>query len=66
MKEKIWYKSKEIWVFLIAFILLISKAVGVEILQEGIIEDASNLYITITPLLMAIIRLFWTKDKLIF
>ncbi len=66
MNTKIWYKSKEIWIFLIALILLISKAAGVEIMNEEIIEAGSNFYITITPLLMAIIRLFWTKDKLIY
>lgn len=66
MNTKIWYRSKELWIFFVLIIISLGKALGVEILNEGTIKEAGNVYIVAAPLLMAILRIFYTKDKLIF
>ena len=66
MNTKIWYRSKELWIFFVLIIISLGKALGVEILNEGTIKEAGNVYIVAAPLLMAILRIFTQRINLYF
>lgn len=61
--EKVFYKSKEVWVAIVWIILVAMKALGVEGAGE-VVPMATDIYIASTPLIMLFLRLFFTKDKL--
>lgn len=59
---KSFYKSKEFYILGAAVLLMVAKFFGVE--TEGLFDDASMAYISLSPLIALILRLFFTKDKL--
>jgi len=61
---KLWYKSREVWVLGTAIVLMIAEISGVYF--PGILEDAQNLWVGVSPVIALVLRLFVTKDKLRF
>ena len=61
--KKAFYKSKEIWVLFIAILLIITKYLGLDL--PGILNEASDLYVKISPVIALVLRLFITNSKLI-
>ena len=62
MLTKNFLKSKEVWVGIVWVVLLLMKIFGIE--SEGVIQDASSLYVGLTPVLMLFLRVFFTNSKL--
>jgi len=58
------YRSKEVYVLGIAVLLLIAKFFGLE--MNGILDDATEAYIKLSPVIALFLRIFFTKDKLTF
>ena len=62
METKKFYKSKEVWVLGVAVLMILSKFLELDF--GALVNDASAIYIAITPLIAIILRLFNTKTKL--
>ena len=62
METKFFLKSKEFWVLGLAVIFMILDSVGLD--PEGIWGDAQAAYVTLSPFIALVLRVFWTKSKL--
>lgn len=60
---KSWYKSKEIWATVLTIIILGAKIFGVEA-NSQLLTELENAYLVIYPIIMGILRLFFTQTKL--
>lgn len=59
---KSFYKSKEVWVLGTAILIGAAKFWGLDF--EGIIGDATSLWVGVAPVVALVLRAFWTQDKL--
>jgi hypothetical protein len=59
---KPWFKSKEVWVLGLAVFIGAAKFFGMEL--EGLMRDATDVYIKFSPFIALLLRLFWTKEPL--
>ena len=64
METKFFLKSKEVWVLGLAIIFAIAEAIGIS--PTGLVESAKDAYITISPFIALVLRVFWTSAKLRF
>ena len=62
METKKFYKSKEVWVLGVAVLMIIAKFLELDF--GALVNDASAIYIAVSPLIAMVLRIFKTSAKL--